>query len=201
VATINNASPDNGLMTLSSNGLQNSVATVTATNAVTGAKIITSSQFASKFGILDSLAQLDIETRSERWPIIVVGDFAQNTRACENVRNIPLAAVYSTPCDTHARHAYWLEGRIGRTDRKGDWQFGYTRIVIEREAVIGAFNYSELFPSDNVEIHRSEIMYELFRNVALELNALIGRPLATAGSPSPVQPLWKRLQFDVTYKF
>jgi hypothetical protein len=201
VATINNASPDDGLMTLSSNGLQNSVATVTATNAVTGAKTITSSQFASKFGILDSLAQLDIETRSERWPIIVVGDFAQNTRACENVRNIPLAAVYSTPCDTHARHAYWLEGRIGRTDRKGDWQFGYTRIVIEREAVIGAFNYSELFPSDNVEIHRSEIMYELFRNVALELNALIGRPLATAGSPSPVQPLWKRLQFDVTYKF
>ena len=201
VATMNNAAPDNGLLTLSSNGLQNSVATITATNAVTGAKTITSSQFASKFGILDSLAEFDVETPSERWPIVVVGDFAQNTRACENVRNIPLAAVYSTPCDTHARHAYWLEGRIGRTDRKGDWQFSYTRIVIEREAVMGAFNYSEIFPSDNVEIHRSEVMYQLFRNVTLQLNALIGRPLSTAGSPVPVEPLWKRLQFDVTYKF
>jgi hypothetical protein len=201
VVTANNASPDNGLLALNNNGLQNSIATVTTTNAATGAKTITSAQFASKFGILDSLAQFDIRTPYERWPIIFVGDFAQNTRACENLRNIPVAAVFSAPCDTHARHAYWLEGRIGRTDRKGDWQFGYTRIVIEREAVIGAFNYSEIFPANNVEIHRSEVLYQLFRNVTLQLNALIGRPLVTAGSPPPVQPLWERLQFDVTYKF
>jgi len=200
VTTINSASPDNGLLTLNNNGLQNSIATVTATNAVTGAKTITSAQFASKFGILDSLAQFDIQSPSERWPIILVGDFAQNTRACENVRNIPVTAVYSAPCDTRARHAYWLEARVGRTDRKGDWQFGYTRMVIEREAIIGAFNYSEIFPSNNVEIHRTEVLYELFRNVTLQLNALIGRTLGTAGSPA-VQPLWERLQFDVTYKF
>jgi hypothetical protein len=200
VSTANPASPLNGLLPLNNNGLQNSIATVTATNAVTGTKTITSAQFASKFGILDSLAQFDIQTPSERWPIILVGDFAQNTRACENVRNIPVNAVFSVPCDRRARHAYWLEARVGRTDRKGDWQFGYTRIVIEREAVIGAFNYSEIFPSNNVEIHRSEIMYQLFRNVTLQLNALIGRSLGTAGSP-PLQPLWERLQFDVTYKF
>jgi Putative porin len=201
VVTANNASPVNGLLPLNHNGLQNSIATVTATNAVTGAKTITSAQFASKFGILDSLAQFDIQTRYERWPLIFVGDFAQNTRACENVRYIPGTAVFSAPCDTRARHAYWLEARVGRTDRKGDCQFGYTRFVIEREAVIGAFNYSEIFPANNVEIHRSEVMYELFRNVTLQLNALIGRPLVTAGSPPPVQPLWERLQFDVTYKF
>jgi hypothetical protein len=201
VVTANIASPDNGLLALNNNGLQNSIATVTVTNAATGAKTITSAQFASKFGILDSLAQFDIQTPYERWPVIFVGDFAQNTRACENLRNIPAAAVFSAPCDTHARHGYWLEGRIGRADRKGDWQFGYTRIVIEREAVIGAFNYSEIFPANNVEIHRSEVLYQLFRNVTLQLNALIGRPLVTAGSPPPVQPLWERLQFDVTYKF
>ena len=201
VATANIASPDNGLLALNNNGLQNSIATVTVTNAATGAKTITSAQFSSKFGILDSLAQFDIQTPYERWPVIFVGDFAQNTRACENLRNIPVSAVFSAPCDTHARHAYWLEGRIGRTDRKGDWQFGYTRMVIEREAVIGAFNYSEIFPANNVEIHRAEVLYQLFRNVTLQLNALIGRPLVTAGSPPPVQPLWERLQFDVTYKF
>jgi hypothetical protein len=201
VATANSASPDNGLMPLNNNGLQNSIATVTATNAVTGAKTITSAKFASKFGIFDSLAQFDIRTPYERWPVSLLADFAQNTRACENVPNIPAAAVFSTPCDTRARHAYWLEGRIGRTDRKGDWQFGYTRFVIEREAIIGAFNYSEIFPANNVEIHRSEVMYQLFQNVTLQLNALIGRPLVTAGSPPPVQPLWERLQFDVIYKF
>src|ERR1700730_5924433 len=201
VATANNASPDNGLLALNSNGLQNSIAAVTVSNAVTGAKTITSAQFASKFGILDSLAQFDIQTPYKRWPIIIVGDFAQNTRACENLRNIPAAAVFSAPCDPHARHAYWLEGRIGRTDRKGDWQFGYTRLVIEREAIMGAFHYSDIFPAHNVDVHRSEVLYQLFRNVTLQLNALIGRPLVTAGSPPPAQPLWERLQFDVTYKF
>jgi hypothetical protein len=201
LVTANSASPDDGLLVLRSTGVQNSIATVTVTNATTSAKKVTSAQFASKFGILDSLAQFDIRTPYERWPITLVGDFTQNTKACENVPNIPVAAVFSAPCDPHARHGYWLEGRVGRTGRKGDWQFGYTRIVIEREAVVGAFNYSEIFPSSNVEIHRSEVLYQLFRNVTLQLNALIGRSLVTAGSPPPVQPLWERLQFDVTYKF
>ncbi|MFI5095873.1 MAG: putative porin [Candidatus Acidiferrales bacterium] len=199
--TANRASPDDGLLALNNNGLQNSIATVTTTNATTGAKTIASVQFASKFAIVDSLAQFDIKTPSDRWPITFIGDFAQNTRACENMPNIPAGAVFSAPCDTHARHAYWLEASVGRTSKKGDWLFNYTRIVIEREAVIGAFNYSEIFPSTNVEIHRPEILYQLFDNVALQLNALIGRPLVPAGSPPPVQPVWERLQFDMTYKF
>ena len=199
--TANSASPDDTLLALRSTGVQNSIATVTATNAVTGAKTITSAQFASKFGIVDSLAQLDIKTNSDRWPVTFVGDFAENTRACENVRNIPNAAVFTAPCDPHARHGYWLEASVGRTSKPGDWQFSYARIVIEREAVLGAFNYSEIFPSSNVEIHRPEILYQLFPNVTLQLNGLIGRPLVAAGSPAPAQPLWERLQFDVTYKF
>ncbi len=201
VTAANSSSPDDGLLTLNSNGLQNSIATVTTTNAITGAKTITSAQFASKFGIIDSLAQFDIRTSSERWPLTFVGDFAQNTRACENVANIPSAAVFSAPCDPHARHGYWLETIVGRTVKKGDWQFGYTRFMIQREAVIGAFNYSEIFPSNNVEMHRPEVLYQLFDNVTLQLNTLIGRPLVNAGTPAPVQPLWERLQFDMTYKF
>jgi hypothetical protein len=199
--TANSASPDDALLALSNNGQQNSIATVTVTNPTTGAKTITSAQFASKFGVLDSLAQLDIVTPSERWPLTFIGDFAENTRACENVRNIPAAAVYSAPCDPRARHGYWLETSIGRTQKKGDWQFSYTRIMIQREAVIGAFNYSEIFPASNVEIHRPEISYQLFDNVTLQLNGLFGRPLVSAGSPAPAQPLWERLQFDMTYKF
>ena len=201
LVSANSASPDNGLIALRSTGVQNSIATVTATNAVTGAKTIISSQFASKFGIVDSLAQVDIRTSSERWPISFIGDFAQNTRACENVRNIPAAAVFTAACDPRAKHGYWLESVVGRLEKKGDWQFGYTRMMIQREAVVGAFNYSEIFPSSNVEMHRPEVLYQLFDNITLQLNALIGRPLVAAGSLPPVQPLWERFQFDMTYKF
>jgi len=177
----NSASPDDGLLALSSTGVQNSIATVTVTNAITGAKTITSAQFASKFGILDSLAQFDVRTWSDRWPITFIGDFAQNTRACENVRNVPSAAVFSASCDPHARHGYWLEANLGRTVKKGDWQFSYTRMMIQREAVLGAFNYSEIFPNSNVEFHRPEILYQLFDNVTLQLNGLFGRPPGKRG--------------------
>jgi hypothetical protein len=199
--TANSASPEDGLLALANLGEENSIATVTSTNPITGAKTLMSAQFASKFAILDSLAEIDVAMPSERWPLTFIGDFAQNTRACENVKNISSAAVFSAPCDPHARHGYWLESSIGRTKKKGDWEFSYTRIMIQREAVIGAFNYSEIFPTSNVEIHRPEIMYQLFDNVTLQLNGLFGRPLVTAGSPAPAQPLWERLQFDMTYKF
>jgi hypothetical protein len=197
----NSASPADGLLALKGAGEANSIATVTATNPVTGAKTITSAQFASKFGILDTLAQVDIATPSERWPVSFVGDFADNTRACGNLGNIPAAAVLSAPCDPRARHGYWLEVNAGRTAKKGDWQFSYSRIVIQREAVLGAFNYSEIFPSSDVEIHRPEILYQLFDNVTLQLNGLFDRPLGDAGNRGPAQPLWERLQFDMTYKF
>jgi len=199
--TANSASPANGLLPLKDAGDVNSIAIVTATNPVTGAKTITSAQFGSKFGILDSLAQIDIATPRERWPVTFIGDFAVNTRACENVGNVPMGAVFSSPCDPRARHGYWLEASAGRTLKKGDWQFSYTRIVIQREAVLGAFNYSEIFPSSAVEIHRPEILYQLFDRVTLQWNGLFGRPLADAGNRSPAQPLWKRLQFDMTYAF
>jgi hypothetical protein len=199
--TANSTSPDDSLLALSNTGESNSIATVTSTNAITGAKTITSAQFASKFAVLDSLAEVDVQTSSARWPITFIGDFAQNTRACENLKNIPSAAVFSAPCDPHAHNGYWLESSVGRTQKKGDWEFSYTRIMIQREAVLGAFNYSEIFPTSNVEIHRPEIMYQLFDNVTLQLNGLFGRPLVTAGSPAPAQPLWERLQFDMTYKF
>jgi len=197
----NSASPEDGLLALANLGEENSIATVSVTNPITGAKTLVSAQFASKFAILDFLAEMDVAMPSERWPLSFVGDFAENTRACENVKAIPSAAVFSAPCDPHARHGYWLEVSAGRAHQKGDWQFSYTRTVIQREAVIGAFNYSEIFPTSNVEIHRPEIMYQLFDNVTLQLNGLFGRPLVSAGSPAPAQPLWERLQFDMTYKF
>jgi len=47
-------------------------------------------------------------------------------------------------CDPHQRRAYWLEARAGKSQKKGDLNFAYARIFVEREAVLGAFNYSEI---------------------------------------------------------
>ena len=142
---------------------------------------------------------------------MVLGDFVDNTEACANVGNI-LAAPANTAletftqsrnavCNPHQRRGYWLEGRVGRLQEKGDWNFSYTRMFVEREAVLGVFNYSEMRQGSNVSQHRVEAFYQAYKNIQLGFTGLFGRPLVTATSPGPAENLLKRLQFDVTYKF
>jgi hypothetical protein len=208
------------LLSLGSGGntIQNSITTTTATTIVTvngtayptGVKSITNAQFASKFGLLDSIARFDVKTPYERWPIAIIGDYVQNTRACANVGNILPAPANTTTvkysqtvsasCDSRQRRGYWGEARFGRAQEKGDWQFAYTRIFIEREAVLGSFNFSDIRQGSNVTEHRVEAFYQAYRNVQLAFTGLIGRPL-NFGNTTPPENLLKRLQFDVIYRF
>jgi hypothetical protein len=215
----NPQTPLSGLLPLQvSNGVQNSVVTTTATNVVTvggtsyttGVTTISNAQFASKFGLFDSLARFDITTPSEKLPIAIIGDYVQNTEACANVDNIAAApantsSVHYTQttnfaCDPRQRRAYWAEFQIGRAQKRGDWQFDYARMFIEREAVLSNFNYSEIRQGSAVTEHRAQVNYQAYRNVQLSFTGLFGRPLNFA-SKTPPQPWLSRLQFDVLYSF
>ncbi|GAC1703389.1 MAG: hypothetical protein NVS9B4_11450 [Candidatus Acidiferrum sp.] len=221
----NPQTPNSGLLKLNQSSVQNSITTIAKTTIVTantgpgntptplptGFTAVQSAQFASKFGLFDTIARFDIKTLATRWPIAVIGDYVQNTRACANVGNILVApantatatfkAVNSlsgtaiTACDPHQRRGYWLESRFGRAQERGDWQFAYTRVFIEREAVMGAFNASDIRQNSNVTQHRVEAFYYPYNNVQLGFTGFFGRPLASS------EPLLKRLQFDVVYKF
>lgn len=215
----NPQTPLSGLLSLqSSNGVQNSVVTTTATNVVTiagtsyptGVTTITNAQFASKFGLFDSLARFDVKTRSEKWPVALIGDYVQNTEACANIGNISAAPANTSSiqysqsinftCDPRQRRGYWAEARVGRAQRRGDWQFDYARIFIEREAVVSNFNYSDIRQGSNVTQHRASVIYQAYANVQLSFTGLFGRPLNFESS-APAQNFLKRLQFDVLYTF
>jgi hypothetical protein len=71
---------------------------------------------------------------------------------------------------------------------------------VEREAVLGAFNYSEIRQATNVSQHKVEAFYQMENNIQLGFTGFFGRPLVTATSTTLENTL-KRLQFDVTYKF
>ena len=210
----NPQTPLTGLLTLGTgNPVQDSTYTTTATTIVTvggtayptGVTAVTSAQFASKFGLFDNIARLDFNTGHARAPLSFIGDYVQNTGACGNLANIAAAPAntatqtfkqtVNSPCNSHYRRGYWAEGRIGRLQEKGDMQFGYSRIVIEREAVLGNFDYSELRQGTNVTEHRFDAFYQFDRNVQLGFTALVGRPLGTT------EPWLTRLQFDSTYIF
>lgn len=215
----NPQTPLTGLLPLGTgNTVQNSIVTTTSTNVVTiggtayptGVTTITNAQFASKFGLFDSLARFDATTPWERWPIAVIGDYVQNTEACANVDHIEPVPTNTTtlhysqstnfPCDPNQRRGYWGEVQIGRAQRTGDWQFDYTRIFIEREAVLSNFDYSDIRQGSNVTEHRAMIIYQIHPNVQTSFTALIGRPL-NFGSAVPPQNWLERLQFDLLYTF
>lgn len=214
----NPQTPLTGLLPLVGNTVQNSILTTTATNVVTvggtayptGVTSVTNAQFASKFGLFDSLARFDVTTPWQRWPISIIGDYVQNTEACANVNNL-LAAPANTSsvhfsqstnfaCNSRQRRGYWAEAQVGRAQKRGDWQFDYTRMFIEREAVLSNFNYSEILQGSNVTEHRAMIIYQAHRNVQLSFTGLIGRPL-NFDSTKPPQDWLKRLQFDLIYTF
>jgi hypothetical protein len=192
----NPQSPGFGTLALGGSSVQNSV------YKVGGAA--NTAQFASRFGLSDTIAKFDFDTKVPRFPVTILGDFVQNTRACANVGDILAVHPTATPnvaCDSRQRRGYWLEGRFGRTAEKKDWQFAYTRMFIEREAVMGAFNFSDLRQNSNVSQHRLEVLYQAEKNIQLAFTGLFGRPLVTATSPGPAENILKRLQFDVIYKF
>jgi hypothetical protein len=181
------------------------IVTVNGTAYPTGVTAVTNAQFASKFGLFDNIARFDIDTGHARLPLTFLGDYVQNTEACGNLANIVAVPANTTtqtfkqtlnaPCNSHQRRGYWAEGRFGRLQEKGDLQFGYTRIYIEREAVLGNFDYSEIRQGTNVTEHRVDAFYQFDRNVQLGFTALIGRPLGST------EPWLTRLQFDTVYIF
>ena len=227
----NPQTPVNGLLILGGASVQNLIYTTTRQtfltkdalgNALpaplaTGSPTIINAQFASQFGLLDAIARFDIKTPMPRLPIVILGDYVQNTRACANLGN--LAALGSTPnpivatttsvttvtrnaaCVSRERRGYWLEGRVGRQSEAKDIQFAYTRMFVEREAVMGAFNFSDFRQNSNVSQHRVEVFYQAYKNVQLAFTGLIGRPLNWHVAGTPPEPWLKRLQFDVIYKF
>lgn len=210
----NPQTPFTGLAPLGTgNAVQNSIYTTTAANVVTidgnthptGVTSVYNSQYGSQFALFDNLARFDIDTGNPRLPITLIGDYVQNTEACANLANIASAPantstqVYvqtrNAACVSNQRRGYWAEMRVGRLQQKSDWQIGYTRIYIEREAVLGNFNYSDIRQGTNVTQHRVDAFYQVAPSVQLGFTALIGRPLA---SPEP----WlTRLQFDAVYIF
>lgn len=214
----NPTTPLTGTLPLNGSGFQNSVfittqtgiVTVNGTPVSTGVKTITDTQFASKFALFDSIARFDIQTPKERWPITLIGDYVQNLEACANLNSIRVTPVntstatfsqsLSTPCVANQRRAYWAEARFGRAQDKGDWQFAYTRMFIEREAVMSAFNASDIRQGSNTSQHRAEIFYQALPNVQLAFTGFLGRPL-NLGSSKPPEDILQRYQFDVIYKF
>lgn len=215
----NPQTPWSGALPLaSSSPATNSITTTASANVVTvggkayptGVTNILNAQFGSKFGLFDSIVRMDWDRGNDKWRVTVIGDYVQNTRACANESNITKAPantpslvftqVTNAACKSNQRRGYWAEARVGRLLQKGDWQTGYTRIFLEREAVISNFDYSDMRQGTNVTQHRVDSFYMFRNNIQVGFTALIGRPLGL-NAVGRMEPWLTKLQFDTVYVF
>jgi hypothetical protein len=155
--------------------------------------------YAYKFAYLDAIMKLDLDT-SPRFPTSIVFDFVNNTRG------------------PRERSGYWAEINVGKQKAAKDVLFNYTYIRIQEDAVIGAFNESDLRASTNVLDHKLQFAYMFKNNFTGQFTAWIGklanpfhnvdqipsgvRSACTGADVSQCRdPYLKRLQFDLIYKF
>ncbi len=147
--------------------------------------------YAEKFAYLDLIAELNYRWKPG-WPVRLTLDYVNNLRASDQ------------------DSGYYAELEVGQTAEKGNWAFDYTLFRIERETVIGAFNFDDLRAATNVLNHRIRTSYQVHKNVTLEYTLLVGRLFHPQDSLSLVPPSFqssgqdpflKRMQFDVIYKF
>jgi len=156
--------------------------------------------YESRFAYLDLIGMLDYKW-SGRWPMTLLFNFVNNTRAA-----------------TSERSGYWTEISFGQLKEQKDIQFGYSYVWIDKDAVIGAFNESDLRSSTNVKNHRVQFGYQSFNNVTMQWTMWLGKladPFQnTSLVPSGIRfscttapftgchdALLNRMQFDVVYKF
>jgi hypothetical protein len=154
-----------------------------------------------KFAYLDLIAQLDYQL-TQKWPLTAFIDFVNNTRG-------PLG---------ENRRGFWTEVMFGQTKNPKDVQFGYRYIDVGKDAVISAFNESDVRSGTNVRNHAFLFGYQLHKNTTLQWtywyghlkNPLLNTSLVPAGvrnncTTAPFtncrDPWLSRMQFDLIYKF
>lgn len=155
--------------------------------------------FANRFAYLDTIVKLEMDTHP-RFPTAIQFNFVNNVRG------------------PRERSAYRADLTVGRRLEAGDIRLGYSFMRIEKDAVIGAWNESEMRSPTNLRSHRLSAAWMLTPRVSAELTAWIGRLAnpwdnvelvprgvrgACFGSASSAcrDPYMKRLQLDLTYHF
>jgi len=113
----------------------------------TGVTAVTAAQFASKFGLLNAIARFDIKTAYPRLPLVILGDYVQNTRACAT---LAVCRHGTRPGNSHhhvtSSATCFSRERAATGSKAASAAFGgqrhsvcLHRMFIEREAVMGAF--------------------------------------------------------------
>ncbi len=159
---------------------------------------------ASGFNLVDLMARLELKN-SKRFPVAIILDLVTNTQTHDVVVAGPTGADVLLP--NHENNGFWGEIQVGKTKDRGDIQFGYTFMRIEKDAVLTPFNMSDITQQSDMRGHRLQFSYAADPRVTFTVTGIVTeRPNGLLG-PFAATPVGSsnrattRLQFDTVLRF
>ena len=138
--------------------------------------------YVSDFNLVDVIAQVTFDTGRPQYPFALVADYVVNTRAANEEDS-----------------GIWLTGSYGRAASVKSYSVSYTYARIERDAVLSAFNFSDMGPPTNVVMNMGSFSFMPINRLNLDATAILTRRLrVTSGDPNA---LLKRIQIDARISF
>jgi hypothetical protein len=138
--------------------------------------------YQSRFNLVDVIGQVAFNTGRPQYPVIALADFVKNTRAA-----------------TSEDAGVWLVGSYGRAATPKTYAASYTFARVERDAVLSAYNFSDMQPATNVIMNMATFSYMPRNRVNLDFIAIFTKLIEPpAGNTNPVQT---RIQIDAQVAF
>jgi hypothetical protein len=174
-------------------------------------------RLASGYNLVDIIGRADL-LHSKRFPVTLILDYVHNTQTHDVSIAGPAGVTLFLP--NNENNGYWAEIQVGkqvdgRERVRGDMNFAYTLMRIEKDAVLTPFNASDIGQQSDVRVHRFAFDYLAYgeanrqhnRTVRLTLTGFITeRPNGLLGvfGQTPQGSLNRpttRLQFDTIFRF
>jgi hypothetical protein len=162
-------------------------------------------RLASGFNLVDLIGRLNW-TGSKKWPVTLLFNFVTNTQT----HDVVVAGPGGTNLflNNNENNGYYAEIQVGRQRKeRGDLQFGYTFMRIEKDAVLTPFNISDVAQQSDMRNHRFNFIYTADPRVLLTLTGILTeRPNGLLGvfgttPPGSLNRPTTRLQFDTIFRF
>ena len=161
-------------------------------------------RLASGFNLIDMIARLELK-HSKRFPVQLLLNFVTNTRTRDVVTAGPGGVDLILP--NNENNGFWGEVQVGQTRARGDIQFGYTFMRIEKDAVLTPFNMSDITQQSDMRGHRLNFSYAADPRVVFTVTGIVTqRPTGLLGAfaTTPLGSLNRpttRLQLDTVLRF
>ena len=161
-------------------------------------------RLSSGFNLIDIIGRLELK-HSKRFPVALILNFVTNTQTHDVIAAGPGGADVVIP--NNENNGFWGEIQVGQTRARGDMQFGYTFLRVEKDAVLTPFNWSDITQQSDMRGHRFGFSYAVDPRVVFTVTGIITQRASGLLGPFIVTPPGsldrdtKRLQLDTVLRF